>query len=408
MYRNEVPSSEIHYTYLDQINNLLNHQPLLNHGNEFKMKKSIIFLLAAAMCSFANATVRTVSNNPNSPGQYTDLTVAITASAPGDTLYIHGSPTDYGTITINKPLTLIGAGGLPNKNYSFSTYIGYVTLGLNGTGTSSGSGTKIYGLKIYSLTLNAGNNTSVAGISDVILSRNYITYLAMNQSPTSAALAHNNINVFNNVIYYISSSGGIKNSVVRNNILYTVASVGSEIVGSWILNNNIILYNVTSSRSAVVSNNIFINNVNASGFSSNSYCSVSNNCFVSSAFNYNLSDVIYGTNSGGNNLLNTDPLFVTFNPLIDLFSYSQTAPAAGPFHDFHLMAGSPCLAYGTDGTDTGVYGGAFPFHEGYPANTRYRYFPMPAIPQMLDLNINNAAIVPTGTLNVQFKARKND
>ncbi len=373
------------------------------------MKKSLIILLAIAICTFANATVRTVSNNANSPGQYTDLATAITASTAGDTLYIHGSPIDYGNITLTKPLTLIGAGGLPNKNYAFSTYLGYLTLGLNGTGTSSASGSKIYGLSIYSLTLNAGNNTSVPGISDVILSRNYITYIGLNQNAASATLAHNNLNINNNVIYQISSSGGVKNSVVRNNVLFNISSVGSEVVGSWILNNNIITGGVSYSRSAVVSNNIFFNTSNSSGFTSNSFCSVSNNCFVSSTFNYNLTDVIYGTNSGGNNLLNTDPLFVNYVPASTaLFNYTQTSPASGPFIDFNLMAGSPCIANGTDGTDSGIYGGAFPFREGYPENTRYRYFPMPAIPQMLDLNINNAAIVPSGTLNVQFKARKND
>ncbi|HSY77149.1 MAG TPA: hypothetical protein VK890_09855, partial [Bacteroidia bacterium] len=66
------------------------------------MKKIIIGILA--FCGFnvgtLSAHVITVSNNAVNVGQYTTVAAALTAANPGDTIYIMGSPTDYGTITI--------------------------------------------------------------------------------------------------------------------------------------------------------------------------------------------------------------------------------------------------------------------------------------------------------------------
>ena len=122
-----------------------------------------------------------------------------------------------------------------------------------------------------------------------------------------------------------------------------------------------------------------------------------------------LSDIIFSSNTGSNNILNQDPMFVYYDALTTLpFAYEQLSPVSGPFANFNLSAGSPCHLSGSDGLDMGVYGGLSPFHEGFPVDSRYRYFPMPAIPQMINMFITNGAIQPAGTLNVNFKARKQD
>lgn len=364
------------------------------------------------MSNLVNATVRTVSNNANSPGQYTDLQVAINASVSNDTLYVHGSPIDYGTATSTKPLTIIGAGALPNKSYSYSTKINNLTLGFNTLYTSSAAGSKIYGCDIYYLNLSAGNGTTVAGISNILISRNKISACFFGQQGTVYTLAHNNITISNNVI---SSIGGgnnsmqflIKNTIIKNNIINgQIYCLGHESAGSWLLSNNIIKGSIfIQIRSGVISNNIFYGTGGNNFGTNNFYCSVSNNCFLSGGFTYLPSSIIYGTNTGGGNLLNVDPLFVN-ETSASVISYDQTYPATGPFTNYNLQAGSLCLLYGSDGTDLGIYGGTTPFVEGYPAESRYRYFPMPAIPQMLNMNINNSSIPPAGTLNVDFKARK--
>jgi hypothetical protein len=112
--------------------------------------KKLIFSLAIAVgiINTLSATIRTVSNNASSPGQYSDLTVAIVASAVGDTLYVQGSPTTYGSITISKKLTLIGSGYSPDStDYNLASWIDQVIFD---SASYVIQGTKIIGFYISS------------------------------------------------------------------------------------------------------------------------------------------------------------------------------------------------------------------------------------------------------------------
>jgi hypothetical protein len=68
-----------------------------------------------------------------------DLQTAIDAAAPNDILYVHGSATDYGNVNINKPLTIIGAGVMPNKGLQLPTSISSINIVYNTAGTVNGS-----------------------------------------------------------------------------------------------------------------------------------------------------------------------------------------------------------------------------------------------------------------------------
>ena len=62
------------------------------------MKSTFTFFLSFILNLSLFATVRTVNNNsnlPGNPGQYTTIQAAITASSSGDTILIAGSPTPY-------------------------------------------------------------------------------------------------------------------------------------------------------------------------------------------------------------------------------------------------------------------------------------------------------------------------
>src|SRR5690348_3604854 len=85
-----------------------------------------ILALSLALNSFA--TVITVDNNANSPGQYSGLQTAINSAAPGDTLYVSGSVTSYGNVTINRRLTVIGTGYNPLKQMPLVSTVGTITL----------------------------------------------------------------------------------------------------------------------------------------------------------------------------------------------------------------------------------------------------------------------------------------
>lgn len=88
------------------------------------MKKLNVFLTLSLAAAFsANATVHQVDNNANSPGVFTTIEAAHDAAVAGDTLYVHGSETVYTSTDIEKQLTIIGEGALPDKNFAWRTTI---------------------------------------------------------------------------------------------------------------------------------------------------------------------------------------------------------------------------------------------------------------------------------------------
>ena len=125
------------------------------------------------------------------------------------------------------------------------------------------------------------------------------------------------------------------------------------------------------------------------------YCEWNNNVtFLTS----NNDLYITGTSSGGNNLINTNPMFVDVPLENPSFEY---------IHDFHLQAGSTLIDAGTDGTDIGIYGGLYPWPES-EIESPFQTSPMPSIPQVIEMNINNSVIPVNGTINIDIEAISND
>jgi len=374
------------------------------------MKKQLFAALSA--CCFtlsASATVLTVSNNTYSPGQYTNVQDACNAAAANDTIYIHGSPTNYGGFTVTKPLVIFGAGALPDKNYAWPTTTGEIWFGFNQTGTSSGSGSKIYGCRTGTIYLNGTGSIGDAGVNNIVIRRNYIAGISFQY------FAHSNIHIQNNIIHgsvASNANANLNNVQIRNNIISNnISGLGANPSGPSIA-HNIIYGGISACSSASIFNNIFYGGGNAlalEGSSQNNYCTITNNCLISANTTYTPGIVVYGTNTGGDNLLNVDPLFMDDGTLaeVSVWNYSYTSPGEnGPFADYHLQASSPCIGAGIGGEDLGIYGGVTPYFEGIPNDGRFRYYPMPNIPAMRDMSIENSNILPDGTLNVEFKARK--
>jgi hypothetical protein len=232
------------------------------------MKTKVFFFLAlfAAIASGAFAGIKTVSNNPSSPGQYTSLQAAIDAAALSDTLMIAGSTTDYGTVTIIKPLVLVGAGY--NNPYGNNTTVS--TINLNRTSASIGAnGVKIMGLIINTIWFNGNYSGGVganACINNVLvercklLSTAYIGYdgkyyqndtirncllqTAQIYFYTSSSTAtylnifiHNNI--FDNSTVSAHASANLANVFFRNNVIINKATAVFSTVNYLILENNI-------------------------------------------------------------------------------------------------------------------------------------------------------------------------
>lgn len=340
------------------------------------MKRIVLSIFAGIGVSLsAYATVRTVSNNTIAAGQYTSVQAAVDASAAGDTVYIHGSAANYGDVTLNKRLVLIGAGHrVEGTQYNLPTVMNNVYLS-QGNSTTLPTGSTIKGIYIVSYFAGQGGGLPV---NNIVLERCYVGGVSF------------------------CGSGWI----IKNNFL-GFASINNY--SNVILSNNFIQSYINSSDkpSVVISNNVFlrayINGV--------SYANVTNNFFfevpipVSSYFTgtqntYNKNIFIYADpmnfqtfpvagNTGVGNLNTTSGQFVSTIPLNVNVSDSR-------LYNWQLNASSIGADYGTDGSDVGIHGGSFPMPNMSGVCT---------MPQMVSMDIQNSVIPQNGTLDVNIKAK---
>jgi len=362
------------------------------------MKKLLTSLSILACLSFATkAQIITVDNNVNSAAMYTDLQTAIDNANAEDTIYVSGSETSYGSIILSKKLTLIGAGFEPNNQLGIRSEVSLFTLDvvIQGAITSDPSGSSIIGFYILT-TLRISNNDNV---NDVTIARNRIGGILGNSSFV-ASESLNNWLVYNNY-FGTSGSASFKNSsniIISNNIFdKNGTALNSFENSSIIVANNLFIRNSGTNPVDIFSNcerTIFTNNIlialEPGDVSSDcDFCTFNNNIsFTSGNNSFN-----YGTNSASNNLEFTDPLFVDENGDL-LFDSAE---------DYHLSAGSPGKNAGTDGTDIGIYGGLYVWPEGNLSP--YINSPFPTVPQIIEMNIENAAVPIDGTLNINLKAK---
>jgi len=351
----------------------------------------------------SNATIRTVSNDINKPAQYSDIPAAITAAVIGDTIYINGTQYTYSDITITKKLVLIGAGFNVANQFNLNTAVNNIYL-FKDAGTNDGSGTVICGFKVGNI------------------------YLA------NGSLSINNIKLFRNQIGQINLQ--MINWAIYNNILtgaYPYGSInGNNNSSNVVIQNNIFAYgqnciNNFNQPSVVIDHNLFINlNGNSGGgvgaLTTLTFSIITNNVFTSSSgtivmgsitqstFNNNISvssnissavptnSFLSNNNTGGGNQVGVNPLFIN---VTDLNNYTST-------FNYRLQTGSPGHNAATDGSDIGIYGGPYPFPSGGAIGSGYDTSPLPPIPQINSVNIQNASVLPGTQLQVNVSATVNN
>lgn len=296
-------------------------------------------------------------NNANngSPSDYTSLQDAVDAASAGDILYIYPSPYNYGDVTINKKLLIVGPGyDIPvnstlgsNANLD-NTNIDDITLG------QGSDQTVIRGCKIKTVAILQTTNIVIqynflssqlylASCSGININGNYLTYIISGNSEMS------NIEISNN--YFSSTSNSslsfaiLKNNIIRNSNLF--------------FNNSSIYNNIFPL------NGIFISSGNI----------VNNNIFVKDYTDY-----------AQNNLINVaeDAIFIGY-PTQDNHSFDAR---------WQLKADAPAKGYGFDGTDCGIFGGTSP----------YRLSGLSTIPYIYQLNAP-ISVGQNDNLNVTIKAR---
>jgi len=356
--------------------------------------KRVFTLIAGLLVSglIVHATVRTVSNNPAIPAQYSGLQAAIDDADAGDTILVAGSASTYGSITTVKSLVIVGAGY--NNPYGYNSIIDYLSLTRSNAAIGA-SGTKVSGFNIrYGLHFYgefSGGDVDNQLMENIVVERCRIVHIDWSDDQVK----YTNDTVRNCLIQdsYMYFMDGVYTDVrIHNNIFdnyYMYQNGDSDLSGVY-LENNVMLDGVTNFfyipnseiNNMVVQNNIF-------------YDAEPQGC-VGCVFNNNITylnsnDELPGAgNTGSGNLIGEDPNFADYPFDGGGFTYD---------HDFTVDPGI-AVDGGTDGSDIGMTGGMMPY---VPGNN-------PRIPQVTEIGFpdNASSVKVGGTLNVSFKAKKQD
>ena len=342
--------------------------------------KQFILTLTLLLPLLTSARVITVNNNAGSPSVFSSLQAAIDTAATGDTIYVQGSATDYGNISITKRLVLLGAGYRPNKSNPLPSKLNIVALDSVGSGANAGasaSGTVIMGFEITKL--GTVNNLY---LRNLLIKRNrFIKNPNFNFAGLSLLTVDCTIeqNIFDSSSAVDFDLGVATNCLVRNNIIgcpFRNASGGAVLLNNVFTGQANAFINVSN---ALIANNIFYGMAPQgcinSRFSNNITYNTSNNTLP------------YGNNCGSGNLSATNPQFV--NATQYAFDFNQ---------DYHLQTASSGKGAGTDATDIGLYGGGAPL----PA-----YGGEPSIPQIKTFTVA-PVVKKNSTLQINIKAKKQD
>lgn len=365
------------------------------------MKK--IFLSASLVISAFNlfATIRTVCNNPSTIAQFSTIQAAVNASATGDTVYVHPSPTGYAGFTLtDKRLVIMGPGMLPNTPQNARPIISSGTVSISGAASSN---TELHGIVFSAVSLFINSGTIPTGLKfyrnafsggSVIINLAGVTYTGyifennffINCSVEGSTTASYQDIVFQNNLIRSSSSYSIRNILLSSNVLFNH--------NLWVTTNsgsNDICFLTCSAL--LVTNNIFVRrdaaDLTLSTFNNNI-------TFFPSGTVPSAPWTVNGNINGGGNVHNQDPQMVD--------QVTVNAGASSYLTNYTIPAG-PANNSGTDGKDMGLLFNLPPdprpdLHWSVGLTSR--------IPYLFLMNITNPVIGAGGTLNVNVEARKNN
>ena len=349
------------------------------------MKRQILLLFAIALfiAMSTNATVWRVNNRPNVDADFTTLAAAVGGASATDTIYLEGSPFNYGGASFNKQLTVIGTGYWLNENDSTQFYNESSKVG--GLIFYNGS----QGSVIEGLFINFFSNSATAisiHTDNITIRRNRINPYSGNNAvyyaygiyvnTTSSSLTIEQ-NWFEPVPGYADHGRGIvfssycTNSIIKNNIIhcdtneYAISMATENDPSSLIISNNAIMGQVNTFYSSQY-NNILMWGLYTAGtgeINSNNICDGTQ----------------YPDENGNQQNVDMSTVFEDFPTYID--------------NGYLLKTGSPAIGAGVLGVDCGPFG----------TNDPYVLSGMPPIPAIF--NVEMVQSIGTTTLPVTIKAK---
>jgi hypothetical protein len=342
--------------------------------------KSLLFSIAIFLSLNSFATQWTVSNYASIPGQFSNISSAISAASDYDTLLVQGSPTTYSDFSITRPLYIIGAGHHSGSVTGYATIVNSIVI------LQSGSGSTLEGFSITSLS----NTNYSETVTNFTLRNCYLSTVNFWATFMGSLFEGNVLSGQLSFANNINSEMIVRNNIFLANVAQSSYGVISSIRSGVILDHNAFIsaysnhYPFTDVSLATITNNFFLNfdtsflNGNANGYYN---CVCNNNAtYLCSA------NIPSGSNTGTGNLNGVSPLFLNY-PVVP-------APWLWTY-DLHIDPTSLLTGAATDGTDIGLYGGGFTFHQsGEPFG----------VPVVRVMNINNSVVPLNGTLDVHFEA----
>lgn len=345
------------------------------------MKKLLVFTALLCAVSFSFATIRTVNNMPGSDADFTTVAAAITASTPGDTIYVQPSINPYSTASLDRRVVLMG----PGHNPSFSLYnsqINVLTL-------QPGSDNSI----IKGLVLPSVQSSSGATIVNVLFSGCLI-------SNNSASALQVNSGVYNNWVFEgcafiagsnpVSFSGIGANLIIRNCYAQSnAASITLNSVPSGALIDHCILSTINASvyGGAVLGSNVELrNSIIISNASTNFGVGYNcGNCIIEDNILWNESGTFPSSGLSASNFVNASPQFEFFY-ISGEYRYDW---------NFQIGQESPGINTASDGSNIGIYGGIFNYsHTGADGGT----------PQIVDFSLDSSTAPAGGTITIHLNA----
>ena len=312
--------------------------------------KQLFSFLFLVITAGAFATVHTVSNNPATLAQFSNINTAVTAAAAGDTIYIHGSPNAYFAFTqTNKQLTFIGPGFSPDKNLGFTALVPGCTI----TGATCANS------EYQGITFTSTISISAAKPDNLRFIRNNFVQLSIsiNQGGTTYSGYLFEGNLFDNSSADAVTNSTYQNFLFQNNYFYENGTVrDGNIVGFFNTTNVLFDHNLwfgpvngtrnafTSCRFLTVTNNVFVRR-NASTSNTNSTFTNNITFYPAGSVNPGAPWTLGGNVNGGGNVDNLDPQMVA--------QASVNAGTNNSIADYTIPAG-PANNTGSDGKDMGL------------------------------------------------------
>lgn len=278
---------------------------------------------------------------------------AYAAASAGDTIYVFGSNADYGSITIDKPITIIGPGYFLSQN--MNTQVNKLMAAFGNINLIEGSqGSKLIGIANapninYDFHIRVSNITIISCYihSELIINRGDDENI--NNVTVSGCFLNGNVD--RNINY----DGVLNNFVFTNNILNSSLYTPNGSTG--MISHNLFMHNTLLlgvSSSFEFSNNIYLNdNENNITIKPLPDASVHHNISLSGAFG----------DANDNFTAPQSTLFIT----------GENASTDG---QYMLSENSPARGAGSNGTDIGPFGGPDP----------YRLSGLPNLPNIYELS----------------------